>query len=192
MARCTCGCRDVSRCRDMSWEVGPCLLDGPGDGSDGADTTLGGQLDTLWTRLVDGSRMCPMVWTHHWRSWGRAMSGELRLSGMPAVPDGLGAIRLASNASGDVRCTLGTQGCVPGWWTMVKGPNDVRHIWGHARGHGLTIWCVRGVLWAHRCVTGAVTHHEAGNMAGDVFPGGGPWVGVQMTCPGGRTHHSTC
>ena len=41
----------------MSWEVGPCLLDGPGDRADGADTSLGSQLDTPWTRLVDGSRI---------------------------------------------------------------------------------------------------------------------------------------
>ena len=73
-----------------------------------------------------------MVRTHRWRSRGHAMSGGLRLGGMPAIQDGLGAIRLASDASGDARCALGTQGCIPGWWTMVEGPNDVRHVRGRA------------------------------------------------------------
>ena len=76
--------------------------------------------------------MCPMVQTRRWRSWGRAMSGELQLGGMPAVLDGLGAVRLASDASGDVRRVLGMQGCIPGQWTMVEGPNDVRHVQGCA------------------------------------------------------------
>ena len=120
----------MSRCRDVSWEVGPCLLDGPGDGSDGSDMSLGGQLDAPWTCLVDRSNMCPMVWTHHWWSQGRTRSGELRLGSMLAVPDGLGAIRLESDASGDVRCVFGMQGCILGQWTMVEGPDDIRHVWG--------------------------------------------------------------
>ena len=37
--------------------MGPCLLDRPGDGSDGADMSLGGQLDKPWTCLVDRSRI---------------------------------------------------------------------------------------------------------------------------------------
>ena len=116
----------------MSWEVGSRLLDGSGDGSGGADTSLGGQLDALWTCLVDGSRMCLMVRTHCWRSQGSVISGDLQLSSMLAVPDGLGAIGLASDASGDVRHMLGMQGCILGWWTMVEGPNDIRHVQGHA------------------------------------------------------------
>ena len=57
MVGCMRGCRDASWWKDVSWEVGPHLLDGPGDGSDGADMLLGGQLDTPWTHLVDGSRI---------------------------------------------------------------------------------------------------------------------------------------
>ena len=112
----------------MLWEVGPHLLDRPGDGSDGADTLLGSQLDVPWTHLVDGLRMCPMVQTHRWQSQGCTRSGELQLGSMLAVPDGLGAVRLESDASGDVRRVFGMQGCILGQWTMVEGPDDVRHI----------------------------------------------------------------
>ena len=66
------------------------------------------------------------------------MSGELQLGSMLAIPDGLGAVRLVSDASRDIRHVLGMQGCVPGWWTMVEGPNDIRHVQGHA------IWYVWG------------------------------------------------
>ena len=117
------------------------------DVSDGADTPL-----------------AVMGMHHEWRTTARWL----------AVPDGLGAIRLASDASGDVRRALGTLGCVPGWWTMVEGPNDVRHVWGLARGHGHAVWYVWGILWACRRTTGAVMHHGAGSTAGDVFPGGEP------------------
>ena len=115
----------TSWCKDMLWEVGPHLLDRPGDESDGTDMSLGSQLDMLWTHLVDRSRMCLMVWTHHWGSREYTMSGELRLSGMLAIPDVLGAVRLASDASEDVSHVLGMQGCIRMWWTMVEGPNDV-------------------------------------------------------------------
>ena len=75
------------------------------------------------------------------------MSGELWLSSMLAIPDDLGAVRLASDASGDVRCTLGMQGCILGQWITVEGPNDVRHVWGCAQGHGHAVWHVQDVLW---------------------------------------------
>ena len=68
---------------------------------------------------------------------------------------------------------------------------DVRHIQGRARGHGHAIWRVRGVLWTRRLVTGAVTSHGAGDMAGAVFPADGPLLRVQTTCLGDQTHRHT-
>ena len=37
-----------------------------------------------------------------------------------------------------------------------------------------------GASFGHIDVSQGSMRHGAGNMAGDVFPGGGPWLGVQM------------
>ena len=60
---------------------------------------------------------------------------------LPAVPDGLSAIRVASNVSGDVSegmstsvsmwDALGTQGHVTGWWTTAGGSPCVLDAWSH-------------------------------------------------------------
>ena len=79
----------------------------------------------IWTCCGKWDHICQMgqgtglVQTYCRQSQGHAMSGELQLSGMPAVPDSLRAVGLASDASGDVGHVLGMQGCIPGWWTMV-------------------------------------------------------------------------
>ena len=35
-------------------------------------------------------------------------------------------------------------------------------------------------------------HHTTGSTSEDMFPGGGPWMVVQMTCLGNQTHRSAC
>ena len=67
----------------------------------------------------------------------------------------------------------------------------VRHIRGRVRGHGHAIWRVWGVLWTRQLVTGVVTSHGAGDMAGAMSLAGGPLVKVQMTCPGDQTCRGT-
>ena len=96
--------------------------------------------------VVRGAGAGELLYGHGWQSGVGGMLGgcreaELRLGGMPLVPDGWGTIRLASNMAGDVPEGGGTSfgtwgacdlaggrvvrhGCAMWWWSPVGATCD--------------------------------------------------------------------